>query len=145
MFFKFIINLFAASSVLGGAEDWIPVPKVPKLEEVTGELDPSVWVLFSKKWGADTLLVRFPEDPVYRTTKDGFLARSKGAGEIFELWIQRGGGGGLEGDSLFELEGKWIHERTLQKGDHTYRLRVYSLDPETPNRDQFFDFFRISS
>lgn len=145
MFFKFIINLFAASSVLSSAEDWIPVPKVPKVEEGLSDIDPSIWVLFSKKLGADHLLIRFPEDPAYRTTRDGFLARSKGNGEIFELLVQSSGSAELEGSSLFELEGKWIHERIMQRGDHTYRLRVYSLHPEAPNSDRFFSFFRISS
>jgi hypothetical protein len=143
MFFKFIINLFAVSGFLSSAEEWVTVPKIPKAEEVAGEIDPSIWVLFSKKYDSEHILIRFPDDPVYRTTENGFLARSLKGSEIFELLVQNVQAE-LGGDSAFELEGKWVQERVFQGGDHTYRLRVYSLTPETKNSARFFNSFRIS-
>lgn len=147
MTFKFIISFFAVSNLLGGveAEEWISVPKAPKVEEAAGDIDPSIWVLFSKKFGEENILIRFPEDPVCRTTREGFIARSKSGGEIFELCLQNQQGQSFEGDSLFELDGKWISERIVQSGEHTYRLRAYSLLPEAQNSAQFFSSFRISS
>jgi hypothetical protein len=66
----FHINQILAFLLLAGPVDengWASVepPKKNPLEQ-KGDGDPSVWPVFSRQFGSDRLLIRFPADPVYR-------------------------------------------------------------------------------
>lgn len=142
-FFKFFLGVIfaSASAVAPEGDGWFPVEKVPQAEEVMTDIDPSIWVLFLKKLGSDQISLRFPVDPVYRTTEDGFIARAANGGEIFELTFQKGLG--EAGSSLYEADGKWVHEHVVQSGDHIYKLRTYSLLPESLNHAEFVSSFSL--
>lgn len=145
--FKYLIGFIFASSSMQNpeADGWFPVEKIPKAEEVITDIDSSIWVLFSKKLGSEHFTVRLPDDPAYRSTEDGFILRAKGKGEIFEVIAQKGSSQGFLGDSLYELEGKWVHEHTIQSQEHIFKLRTYSQVPDSLSHDQFIASFSLNS
>ncbi|MBU6446495.1 MAG: hypothetical protein KGQ49_03750 [Verrucomicrobia bacterium] len=106
-----------------------------KGQEERVDIDPSIWVLFMKRLDSKQCSIRFPVDPVYRTTEGGFMARAAAFGEIFEWTVQKGAG--ETGDSTYELDGKWVHEHVVQSGEYLFKLRTYSLGPESLHHEAF--------
>lgn len=143
--FKYLIGFIFASGSMQNpeADGWFPVEKIPKAEEVITDIDPSIWVLFSKKLGSEHFTVRLPDDPVYRSIEDGFILRSKNKGEIFEVVAQKGAVQDSPRDSLYELEGKWVHEHIVQSQEYTFKLRTYSQVPDSLNHDLFITSFSL--
>ncbi len=138
-FFKYLFGFIFSLNLLGTADsgEWFPVEKMPKAEEVVTDVDDLIWVLFVKKVGGETISVRLPEDPVYKDTAEGFILRSVATAEVFEVTVHPYTSEDQAGDSLFEWEGKWIHEQVVQTGEHTIRLRTYSPTPNSPNHAMF--------
>lgn len=68
-----VLKYLLASVLLTGFSDideegWASVEKVEKKEmiEMSGEVDPALWVVFGKKIGSEKILISFPEEPRYR-------------------------------------------------------------------------------
>ena len=96
--------LFAFFAATGEGDGWFPVEKKLQAEEMEWEEDPSIWVLFVKKFGSETIQVRFPADPVYWINEAGELViEAAKDGEVFRLTVQEIG---AEAARL-EREGKW--------------------------------------
>lgn len=147
IFFKYLFGLILSLQFFGSLEttDWVPVEKAVKMEEVVTDIDPSIWVIFLKKVGNETLSVRLPEDPVYKSFGDSLIFRAAKQSESFEVLVHpspfmRGGS-----DFPFEVNGKWVHENVVQTKEHTILLRTYSLTPESSNHQIFVSSFAISS
>ncbi len=141
-FFKVLVGFILASGVTD-ADGWVAVEKVPNAKELVTDLDPSIWVLFSKTLGAEKFLVRFPKDPVYRTVEGGgVILRAHFQGEIFELTAQKGSDQ-PKTDLSYEFEGKWIHEHFVETEEHLYRLRTYSPFSESQSHTTFATSFQI--
>ena len=129
------------------SEGWFPVPKTPMAEEAQLDEDSSVWVLFSKTIGLEKIAIRFPSDPICRPTQPGSLEiRSERGGRVFELIVEPVAGGSSPGfsDFLYELEGKWIHERIVHTPYHTYSLRTQSDQPDRLSHQLFVSSFQFS-
>ena len=81
--------LFAFFAATGEGDGWFPVEKKLQAEEMEWEEDPSIWVLFVKKFGSETIQVRFPADPVYWINEAGELViEAAKDGEVFRLTVQ---------------------------------------------------------
>ncbi len=144
MFFKYLFGIicFVSSAEIDG---WFPVEKIPKAEEVMTDIDKSIWVFFSKKWGGGQFSVLLPEDPIYRTTENEFILRATSGAEVFEVAARRGVSDQFPLDSSFELDGRWIQEHVVQTGEHIFRLRTYSKAQYSPNHSAFISSFSVSS
>jgi hypothetical protein len=143
-FNNIIFSLIASSSLVSGGDDgWFSVPSLGKGEEESTERDPSIWVLFSKTIDLEKILVRLPEDPVYKYTESGALEiRSESSGEIFELTVYKAGSlSPLARDSLYHSEGGWIHEHVVKTEHHVYVFRTTSNQADSPNHKNFISSF----
>ncbi len=146
VFKSFILSVMASTSLVSGGDDgWFPVAKAPKAEEESTEKDPAIWVLFSKAVDLEKILVRLPEDPVYKYTESGDMEiRSERDGEIFELMILRSGLNPIPAeDSLRQSEGKWIREHVIQTEQHIYVLRTTSNLADSPSHKLFVSSFSL--
>jgi hypothetical protein len=146
IFKSFILSVLASSSLVSGGDDgWFPVAKAPKAEEESTERDPSIWVLFSKTIDLEKILVRLPEDPSYSYTDSGnFQLRSERDGETFELIAFKAGSESAPiADSLYELEGKWVHEHVVQSEQHVYLLRTSGNEADSPHHQEFVSSFSL--
>ena len=145
-FKSLILSLVASTSLVAGGDDgWFPVAKAPKNEEESTERDPAIWVLFSKTVDLEKVLVRLPEDPVYKYNESGDLeVRSERDGEIFELVILNSNLRSVPAvDSLNQSEGRWVHEHVVQSEQHVYILRTTTDQADSPNHKQFISSFSL--
>ncbi len=146
IFNSIIFSLIASSSLISGGDDgWFSVPVFGKVEEESTETDPSIWVLFSKTIDLEKILVRLPEDPVYKYTESGALEiHSERDGEIFELTVYKAGSFlPFARDSLYQSERGWIHEHVVQTEQHVYVFRTISNQADSPNHRDFISSFKL--
>lgn len=139
MIFKLLVGFIFLSGA--PSDGWFPVEKKPRPAE-QNEVDPSIWVLFSKNMGDETFLVRLPGEPSYRYTSEGhFELFSEKEGRVFQLIIEENGR--ERGDLLYQLEGKWVHEHTVKSGTHLYCFRTLSNTSDNPDHEAFISSFFI--
>src|SRR5689334_4251263 len=112
MIFKILVGFIFLSGA--PSDGWFPVEKKPQPAEQM-ESDSSIWVLFSKRMGDETFLVRLPGEPSYCYTPEGhFELLSEKDGEIFQLIVEENGR--ERGDLFYQVEGKWVREHTVKSG-----------------------------
>ena len=125
-------------------DGWFPVEKVLKQPVQAEEDDPSIWVLFSKNLGAESIQVRLPGDPTYQyVDSDTLEISSTQDGETFQLVIQPGRTADLGGDSVYELAGKWVHEQVVQTEHHVYLFKTITKGADSESAQIFFSSFSI--
>ena len=146
-FLKLLIGSILASNYIGDVDrgEWFPVEKKPRVGEVFSDVDPSIWVVFSKRVESEGFLVRLPEDPLYQGMEGGFILKAADGAEIFEISVQKREAISLAQDSVFELDGRWIHERIVQTDENFYRLRTYTLSSASLNHEKFISSFYVFS
>ncbi len=147
--FKLLISLVIFSTQMD-ANGWVTLERPEKETHTTGadERDPSIWVVFSKKIGAEKILINFPEEPTYRYFDDTgaemeILAKSGGTEyrlqvlrEIYapaDFLVERkkaleGAAIAIEavGELVYWKDGFWYLERHLVTAHHTYLLQTKS-------------------
>ncbi len=144
-FFKYLFcSVLATVSLVGEGDGWFPVEKTRKGTEVL-EVDPSIWVLFSKDLEGETMRVRFPKDPVYRYGEDGSLEMvAEGEDETFYLSVQEAGSMAPPvGDLHYQSEGKWVHEHFVQTDRHFYHFKTVSAQSDVQGHEAFVSSFLI--
>jgi hypothetical protein len=148
---KFIITLLLATSSLVMANDgWVSVDRPEKVVHQLDEEDHSIWVVFAKSFGPERVLVRFPEDPVYRHNNGRFeaIATHFGSGE-FELLAQKTGSQRQTSYKIQDISyrdaerGFWVRERHIDTGLYHYTLRVTHPTQSAVIFRQFTDSFEI--
>lgn len=148
MILKYLIGLamLAVSPNLAAEDGWAPVEPRVEAGREQFNVDPDLWVLFTKKAGDERVLVSFPGEPDIEVSQSGdFLARAEKGGEIFEMVILESGDECPEGGGSFLSEGKWVREKIVKTDANTYRLRVYSDEVKTPGKEKFIQSFSIFS
>jgi hypothetical protein len=86
-YFIALSSLFATPDANGWAA--VEKPRTDSAFEHAGdEDDPSIWVIFSKRLGAESFMVRFPEDPkyTYHSPDELEMTASRGA-ESYRLTV----------------------------------------------------------
>ena len=143
--FKFLVSFVLLSASVGFSEDgWFNVEKKPAAAKYSQELDPSIWVLFSKVVGAERVSVRFPEDPKYKYGEDGSLEiSSEKDGERFELNMTQLAISGVPADFSEEVGGAEVRHHFVQNGEHLYHLKTVSRSRTSQFSDLFFSSFFI--
>lgn len=147
--FKTLFAFLMLSSI-SPEEGWVSVPRPQRVPHLLEEEDHSIWVVFSKSFGDERILVRFPSDPIYQRKNGDFQAVSPygGQGE-FMLIVQKKTNPGTEGE-LRELAypdpehpGYWIQERHVESEENLYVLR-FSNPVNNPRLfSQFANSFEI--
>ena len=151
--YSFILKLsLLCSSFVGPRADvdhWVAISPVTKnsfIESSTDHVDPSIWALFSANFEGENLMIRMPEDPIYRYLSNRAMeitSYSQGVSyslnvlkavspesveeQIKELFLQPGTileeiqrKADQRWDVVFRKEGKWVAKTYLLKGDHLY-------------------------
>ena len=168
---KILILLVSVFSSIGQGDGWFPVEKIEatRAEESWEDQDQSIWPVFSKHFGGEKVLARFPADPVYRylSSSEIEITATKGA-ETSQLTIldsidpemltQRVKEISVDLDTLlvkveqvephiFDLqyfkEGMWVAERLLLTGEHLYIFRTASSEPLSGNHQTFVSLIDI--
>ena len=137
LFCKFLVGVIFSSNIIGAGDfdAWIPVKKVPKVEESFVDVDPSIWVFFLKKMEGERFSVRFPEDPRRFIDERGMVFQACKNGEVFEVIV-------LASERIASLE-EQVLEKIIRTDHHTYHLRVISSHSDSPNAAQFFNSFSV--
>lgn len=165
---NFLIYLLAAISPVVDSDDWSPVEKSETTRPMEDEeYDLSVWPVFSKKVGSDTVIIRFPADPTYRYLSSSEIEISSTQGnetsqltildptetDIFEKRLKEisAQAGALvisveQSDSetldlRYFSQGKWVAERILATPEHLFVFQTSSPEPLTGNHQRFVSSF----
>lgn len=148
IFGKSLIAFFIATTPLFD-DAWVSVPRPQKIPYQIEEDDRSIWVVFAKTFGGERVLIRFPDDPIYRRKADQFIASSPwmSQGE-FSLIVRKKTSGPVRGiqevvyrDS--ENRGRWVRERHLESKDYHYVLRMSHPNDNIALFNQFAGSFEI--
>lgn len=129
--------------------EWVSVPRPEKVVHQLEQEDRSIWVVFAKTFEQDRVLIRFPEDPVYRHAVNRFdaLASHLGVGEMSLIvqskdltTVSR-----TSGDIAYvdAESGGWIRERHIDTDRHHYVLRVSHPSQSASLFQQFVRSFEI--
>jgi len=133
------------------AEDgWVGVPRTEHVAHQLVDEDPSVWVVFAKTFGAERILVRFPQDPAYRSVDGGFEVYASHAGqEEISLIIRKNSAMTVSLGQPHEIvyydadTGRWVFERHVETAENRYVLRVSHPSQSRSLFMQFSDSFEI--
>jgi hypothetical protein len=147
--FKTLFAFILTSSIIPD-DGWVSVPRPQRVPHQLEEDDQSIWVVFSKTFEEERVLLRFPVDPIYQRKNGNFILEApwQGRGE-FSMIVRKKSEVGTQGksqDIVYKdegLEGRWIRERYIESEKYLYVLRLsHSLDnPSLFN--QFADTFEI--
>lgn len=162
----FLSSLFATPDSSG----WVAVERPVKssIDHAGDEDDPDIWVIFSKKMGADSFMVRFPEDPKYTYLPNGDLEMTASKeGNSYRLTVQEGSLESLEErakaiavqpeillveatrssadtlDILYRQEDKWVWEHLFLTPHHLYIFQTKSLDLQGDGHRYFIQSFDV--
>jgi hypothetical protein len=150
-FIKKYLFLFLIFSIGNADDGWVSIQQSEPIVHQLEIEDHSIWVVFAKNFGSERVLIRFPEDPVYKQSDGRFeiVATRLGLGE-FSLLTQKKSLTDRVGVFFFRNSayydhdaGLWVFERHIDSREHHYLLRV--TDPLQNNlaRQMFFDSFEI--
>lgn len=142
--------LLAASPLAMADDGWVSVPRPERVVHQMEEEDHSIWVVFAKSFGDDRVLVRFPEDPIYRHEEGRFeaIATHLGMGEMTLLaqkkdpHVQL-----LAGEIVYRdaEHGLWVREKHIETDQYHYILRVAHPTQSSSFFRQFADSFEIET
>ncbi|HEY4255203.1 MAG TPA: hypothetical protein VGM34_02520 [Chlamydiales bacterium] len=146
--FKFVFLLTTFLGVSMNADGWVNLER-PKQEPFSiEEIDPSIWVVFAKKMGAEKFLVRFPEDPTYR-----YLDEKKVEMEIFtvseakthRLHIKPAEDAPGMTEKSYWQDGFWVFERMLTTKHNSYFFQTKTISIDLISHRQFIDSFDVET
>ncbi len=147
------------------ADGWFPVEHHTSQPLDGDDADPSIWVLFSKQFEEEKVVVRLPDDPTYQYATGQFEVSSSKDEELFQLKAQEKGkisgrieeilalpGAVMVGldrkselqiDLLYQLSGKWIQEHLVETPYHLFILQTVGPEPDSANHLHFIESLRI--
>ena len=146
-----IAFLIVISPFVFAEEGWVSVPRPEHVVHQLEEEDRSVWVVFAKSFGSERVLVRFPEDPVYRHVEGRFeaLASHFGRGEMALIVNKKTIAASILQNAVYELHyhdhetGQWVFEKHVDTDEHQYVLRLFHPSQSNVLFRQFSDSFEI--
>jgi hypothetical protein len=145
---KLIILLSTFFGASMDADGWVSLER-PKQEPFSlEEVDPSIWVVFAKKIGAEKILVRFPEDPTYR-----YLDEKGSEMEIYtiseekthRLYIKPAQGSSESTEKSYWQDGFWVFEKSLTTKHNTYFFQTKTISMDLVSHRQFVDSFDVEN
>lgn len=142
----FIAAILSTSSMSAdGQNEWFLVEKSQNSREQAEEEDSSIWMLFVKSLGLETIQLRFPSEPEYRYVENGDLEISaQKNGELFQLTVREfNTSSPLTKDLLYQSEGMWVREHFIQTENHLYHFKTVSFDPKNESHREFIFSFSI--
>ena len=147
--FKSIFAFFLTISI-PSEEGWVSVSRTQRVPIQLEEEDASVWVVFSKSFGREKLLIKFPKDPSYQKKNGIFLASSPciGNGEISLLVKNISGFQEKEGrvDYIYpdpDNLNHWIRERHITTSENHYVLRFSHVSGDAALFSKFVESFEV--
>jgi hypothetical protein len=151
MIYQYVIAFLILSIPLSGSDDngWVSVPRT---EQKSGhsfqEEDPSIWVVFTKTLGPDRVMVRFPEDPVYRYADGYFEATATylGEGEMTLIARLRHSTGAPEHSETMYRDaesGRLVMEKHISSQHYDYVLRLDHPSQSRALYQHFADSFSV--
>lgn len=164
LFVIFFLALSPLSATEGELEKgWFPVEKRSPSEPEGDEEDPSLWIVFAKKIGTETLLLRFPEEPACKIFNDGSCELSASQdGAIHRLKVEKKQAArnrtqdllsldGIEnmvlhpetGELSYLYQGKWFGEQIVEAGELRYILQTEADHLEEEAHQTFVRSFQI--
>jgi hypothetical protein len=172
--FKFLcIYAVALFGALPDPDGWVTLDSVIQMElpDQGGEGkagDP--WVVFAKQLGSENVLLKFPEDPSYRTLPlGGFEAVSQSSDGVYTLKALPISEEGPQAqiwenlpkdvrelaqvdqvavnswDCAYKQDGNFVLTRFFFTSEHFYSLEFKSHVLSMENRGRFVDFFDVVS
>ena len=145
-----MIKLLILLTMLFGAsmdkDGWVAVERPKKPVPVEEEVDPSIWVMFSKYVGEEKFLVGFPEDPTYRyLTGAGHEMEIVGESLHAEhrLQVLPPQGVSEPQDRTYQQDGLWVFERILTTPHHTYFFQTKSDVMDPISHEKFVNSFDV--
>lgn len=161
MKFKILFIFFLSFGLSAFAEEsdgWVTLSEPIRLEapelfqkgETEGKQE---GVVFLKKWGSETFLLHFPEDPSYQTLASGALELKSGPHRVVVTEMHPGGEAVSSGDwdrwlqqeeekALFLNEGKRISVYATEKS--LYQFETEEGDDASKSHLAFLRSFRLS-
>lgn len=144
--------MLLTASFVAANDGWVSVPRPEKVVHQLEE-DHSIWVVFSKSFGDERVLVRFPEDPTYRHRDGHFeaVATHLGVGEMALFArkkdpTQPSTSSRINDISYRDAEhGFWVRERHIDTSQYHYILRVVHPNQSAALFRQFADSLEIES
>ncbi len=169
--FNYLIAALLASVPLSteekGNDGWFPVEHSITQAEDIEETDPSIWVLFSKQFENEKVVVRLPGDPAYRYAPGLFEATSSKGEEIFQIQVHEKGEISRKMEEILSLPGaamisldrksethidllylqneKWIQERLIETRFSLFVLQTAGPEPDSANHLHFINSLRIEN
>ncbi|OGN56028.1 MAG: hypothetical protein A3D96_01650 [Chlamydiae bacterium RIFCSPHIGHO2_12_FULL_44_59] len=139
--------LVAAVPLFSDENGWYAVDPPPVIDAQQVEEVASGWVLFVKKIEGETIMLRLPEDPTYKTNDLGQMEISAREGaSIFQLVVIKPPA--LSDDFRYfdaakqpTFESFPIYSKYIQTDQFLYHLKVETADAK--KKDRFLDSFRI--
>jgi len=185
--FKLVIYLLAAGSALGqvdpfpvlhqeapsvqpfkpqflpDADGWVPVERPQKPHPEEYEEDDGTWVVFSKEIEGSKFLVRFPEDPAYRSIPGGIQIEASHERDLLRLTVEKKidspdferkilevasfpgslliktkkSEDGSRLDLFYRLGDRWVWERLLETPNLIFSFRTESPEMNGESHRQF--------
>ncbi len=144
--FKSLILAWLAIAPL--EDGWVSVDRPERIVHRIEEEDRSIWVVFSKKFEDEHVLIRFPEDPTYTREEGRFeaIATHLGQGELTLLVSKRSGGAPAPVRDLSYRDadaGQWVQERHIETEQHHYILRLVHPYESSHLFHRFADSFEL--
>ena len=153
---KYLFSAFVLlASALKAEDHWVNIPRsepiVHRLENV--DEDRSIWVVFSKRFDSEKVLIRFPEDPSYRSSEGLFEATSsqRGIGEFSLLSTKKIHPSEVSSPKIRDMiwkdaeTGQWVRERHIETGEHLYVIRLAHPNDSEALFHQFADSFEFGT
>lgn len=168
------LSLLSVFATVPDSAGWVEVERPARansFERSGDEDDADIWVIFSKRLGADNFMVRFPEDPVYVysdsesaemeifASKDGethrlIVLKTKEANVLERrireialmpdiLLIETSQMSSKEGEILYRKEGKWVRERLKATPNHLYIIQTKTSDFQSRSHSYFAESFNV--
>lgn len=126
-----MILITILSTLFLNTSGWVSVPR-PEKHPLPLEEESSAWVVFGKKVGEDTLLVRFPSDPHYTVEEGKYHIWAEVDNQIFHLIVVPKGG---------EVE-KFGKEKIIETATHLYSLQIEG-ESSSPYEEFFFQSISV--
>jgi hypothetical protein len=167
MIIKFLIGfILGASGLIEKESDaWFPVEQPAETPLNEESIDPSIGVVFYKRFGEEKVFVRFPDAPTYEHLGFGLMKVSSTDGS-FALEIQKKETNAFEkrlqeiastpgvvlqssdskqGEIVYEYQGKSIKERFVFGDERNYRLSATFSSPDDEKSSAFLNSFSLQN
>lgn len=138
-----IAKIFSVFLVYLGAisdDAWVSVPKPETVQSDFEVGDSSIWVVFSKEFEGERVLVRFPEDPQYEAKETSFKAWSQDLeGRVFSLHVHK------KGKTVSLPKEYGVREKRIESRENLYILRVFEPSESSSYFDDFVSSFHLEN